>query len=265
MSADDASTKSDELQFDRVETETPRSAASETGPEVTCVVCQKSVGAEYYQVNGKPVCEVCRQGVTLAAATPRGTGPFLRAGVFGLAAAVAGAAIYYGVIALLNLEIGLVAILIGYMVGYAVRKGIGGRGGRRFQVLALVLTYWAVGLAYTPLAFKGIREGSRDAASGQQADSAQIATPAQRDSVTAPNGEPLQSADRPGIPIAFAMLFVFVFALPVMYVVGSFPGGLLSALIIGIGLRQAWTMTGAPKLEISGPYKVGAGVSPAAG
>ena len=41
------------------------------------------------------------------------------------------------------------------MVGWAIRKGTAGRGGRRFQILAAVLTYWAVGLAYTPLAFKG--------------------------------------------------------------------------------------------------------------
>src|SRR5262245_41350669 len=40
------------------------------------------------------------------------------------------------------------------MVGYSVRKGAGGRGGRRFQILAAVLTYCAVGLAYTPLALQ---------------------------------------------------------------------------------------------------------------
>ena len=68
-----------------------------------------------------------------------------------LVAAIPGAILYYAVIAITNFEIGIVAIAIGYMVGWAVRKGAGGRGGRRFQVLALVLTYWAVGLAYTPL------------------------------------------------------------------------------------------------------------------
>ena len=88
-----------------------------------------------------------------AAETPRGIIPFITAGVFGLGAGVVGAGIYYAVIAIANLEIGIVAILIGYMVGYAVRKGAGGRGGRRFQVLAVALTYASVALAYTPLAF----------------------------------------------------------------------------------------------------------------
>jgi hypothetical protein len=41
------------------------------------------------------------------------------------------------------------------------------------------------------------------------------------------------------------------------------PMGLIGAFIIFIGLRQAWAMTAAPKLEISGPYKVGAGPAPA--
>lgn len=55
-----------------------------------------------------------------------------------------------------------------------------------------------------------------------------------------------------------------MFALPIMSIVGSLPGGLLSALIIGIGLHQAWSMTGPHKLMVSGPYKVGGGLSGAA-
>ena len=84
-------------------------------------------------------------------------GPFAKATIFGLVAAILGAALYYAVIAITNFEIGIVAIAIGYMVGFAVRKGAGG-GGRRFQVIAVLLTYWAVGLAYMPLV---LRDASR--------------------------------------------------------------------------------------------------------
>ena len=80
--------------------------------------------------------------------------PLLMAAGFGAGAGIVGAAIYYAVIAIAHLEIGIVAILIGYMVGYSVRKGAQGRGGRRFQVLAAVLTYCSVALAYTPLAIE---------------------------------------------------------------------------------------------------------------
>ena len=221
MSSDDAPANRNELQdlqFDRVETTLP-SGAPPASPGVTCVVCGKSVGAEYYTANGKPVCESCRAVVMSAAATPRSAGPLLLAALFGIGAAIAGAAIYYGVIALAHVEIGIVAILIGYMVGWAVRKGAGGRGGRRFQILAVVLTYFSVGLAYSPLAFKQL-SGSIGA------------------------------------------LVPLIFALPVMSILGSLPFGLISALIIFIGLRQAWVMTAPHVIDISGPFKVGTGPAP---
>src|SRR5207237_4415003 len=86
------------------------------------------------------------------AETPGVITPLLVASLFGLGAGIVGAAIYYAVIALANLEIGIVAILIGYMVGYAVRRGAGGRGGRRFQALAVALTYLSIAFAYAPAA-----------------------------------------------------------------------------------------------------------------
>ena len=115
MSADDSRVDGDEpqdLQFDRVETTLPAGAPT-ASPGVTCVVCGKSVGAEYYTANGKPVCASCRAVVMSASATPRSVGPLLLAALFGIGAAIAGAAIYYAVIAIAHLEIGIVAILIG--------------------------------------------------------------------------------------------------------------------------------------------------------
>jgi hypothetical protein len=50
----------------------------------------------------------------------------------------------------------------------------------------------------------------------------------------------------------------FILALPVMVVVGGLPASLISAAIIFFGMRQAWRMTGVPRLQITGPYRVGA-------
>jgi len=136
---------------------------------------------------------------------------------------VAGAAIYYAVIAITHLEIGLVAILIGYMVGYAVRRGAGGRGGLRFQILAAVLTYGAVGLAYAPLIV-------------MSALAEQRAVHAIRVAIMIP-------------------------LLPVLMVIGSMPSGIITALIIFFGIRQAMRMTAAPLLRISGPFRIGASPS----
>jgi hypothetical protein len=163
--------------------------------------------------------------------------------LFGLGAGIAGAIIYYAVIAITNFEIGIVAILIGYMVGYAVRKGAGGRGGRRFQVLAVTLTYIAVGLAYTPIAMKGALE-TKTAASSE-------AAPAGAVQLVKTGASPIAVARRIG------MLAVLAVALPVLVVAGSMPTGLLSAAIIFFGMQQAWRMTGLPRLVVSGPYRVG--------
>ena len=204
---------SDDLQFDRVAVAGPAAEAA-GAPGVVCAGCHARLETDYFEINGRPFCADCRDRVEAIAETPRGLTPFAVAAIFGLGAAVAGAAIYYAVIALLNLEIGLVAILIGYMVGYAVRKGAGGRGGLRFQILAAVLTYCAVGLAYTPFA--------------------------------------LGASHVPRI-----MALVLIPVLPVLIVVETMPTGLITALIIFFGIRQAMRMTATPVLQISGPFRIG--------
>jgi hypothetical protein len=185
---------------------------------------------------------------------PRGLGTLALAAVFGIGAAIAGAALYYAVIAITNFEIGLVAIAIGYMVGYAVRKGAGG-GGRRFQILAILLTYWAVGLAYVPLAFRDSPASSRSQAPTEQAG-AGAAEPANADRDDS-------GGRRAGFGFAVAMLLGFTFMLPVMAIVGSMPSGLISAAIIAFGMHQAWRMTAAPQLMITGPYQIASNPSAA--
>jgi len=222
MSDGEARVGGEELQFDRVVSASAPSAPADK-LSVVCAACRTPIDTEYYDVNGHTFCNRCRVAVESGAETPRGIVPFVTAAIFGLGAGLVGAAIYYGVIAIAHLEIGLVAILIGYMVGYAVRKGARGRGGLRFQVLAVALTYASVAIAYTPIAV-------------QQMVDAQ------------PN---------------FVLLSGFIAALPVLFVLGSLPSGLISAVIIFVGMRQAWRMTGAPRLQILGPYRVGASSAPA--
>jgi len=240
------------LQFDTaVSTLTPSTAATLQG--VTCAVCQRTVSDEYFDVNGQSVCEGCRAELEQLGRTPRSWALFTKAGLFGLVAAILGAILYYAVIAITNFEIGIVAIAIGFMVGWAIRKATASRGGRRFQVLALVLTYWSVGLAYTPLAFQQIAGKNKN-------EQTQAATQA---SAPAASESPDETA-AVSIPMVLAFLVGFSLALPVLVVFGSLPGGALSALIIAIGMRQAWQMTGVPTLQISGPYRIAAGSPPPA-
>lgn len=142
------------LQFDRVQDAEP--AATGARATATCAVCRREIDREYYDINGTTVCPSCRARIAAAVETPRDIGTLLVAGAAGLVAAIIGAVIYYAVIALAHLEIGIVAILTGYLVGYAVRKAAGNRGGRRFQMLAVVLTYVSVAMAYAPLIVRSV-------------------------------------------------------------------------------------------------------------
>ena len=259
----------DDLQFDRaVHAEAPNAEAG-----LACAMCNAPLRTEYFHVAEQPTCAVCKSAVERsnenAMSQGRRPATFARALVFGLVAAIAGAILYYAVIALTGWEIGLVAIVIGFMVGFAVQKGTHGAGGRRFQWLAVILTYFAVGLAYAPLAFKSFSEGdgAKSAAVSDSAaanattgatDSAAAATPVVAPEATAPG----DSASTMGAATALGITFLFIFALPVMYIAGSMPSGLISAIIILVGMQQAWKMTARVRVPISGPYRVGSRPAP---
>jgi len=260
-----------DLQFDR---------AVSAAPSVTCAKCSRVVTTYYFTVDDASYCASCKRTIE-AEWAQRKTGLW-RSAAYGFGAAVAGAAIYYAVIALTGLEIGIVALLIGYMVGYAVRSGAG-RGGRRFQLLAAGLTYLSVGMAYSPLAVKPIitrnisslLSKQHGVAKTSSKPAAPVAATADQnaDSTAAPApAPPARSAARARsrkmtwrvLVYALGALAALVVILPVIAIVGSLPAGLISALIIFIGMRRAWRMTGdtgggaAPGATIiAGPFRVG--------
>jgi hypothetical protein len=260
MTADDTPGGGEPLQFDRVETgqQDPRDGPDQQ-PLVTCKACDGVIRTHYFALGSAPLCESCKVSLEKSVEAARRWQTFMRAVVYGLGASIAGAILYYAVLAITNLEIGLVAIAIGYMVGYAVRKSTRGFGGRRFQVLALCLTYFSVGLAYFPLVIKQSASGKPTPA--VSASDSRAAAPAPTTAEAAPSSEP-----RPPITFgrwlqAIGMLFLVCLALPALAVVTSLPSGLISAVIIGVGMRQAWRMTGAPPIEVTGPYRLGSELS----
>ena len=281
---------SENLQFDRMEPDVGSAAASPAAPAVQCKGCGSVLTSRYFAVNGAPVCGACQATVERSAEAARSTRTFARATLFGLGAAILGAVIYYGVIALTGFEIGIVAILTGYLVGRAVRRGAMGHGSRRLQVLAAAMTYFSVGLAYMPIAVKAAMDHDRKAAAGHTAsaatphdslasasDSAAAsasavaiggAAPTASSSASPARGAAESAAPTPRVgtvhllPALLGIVGMILF-LPVLVVVGSMPSGLLSALIIAIGIRQAWRMTAGRPLQITGPFRIGDAAAPA--
>lgn len=237
------------LQFDRAVATDPvaRSAGG-----VTCSFCRHAIADAYFTVNDKPVCRNCKASIEHAVAQSRTRRAFGKAFAFGLGAALAGAAIYYAVLALLNLQIGIVAIAIGYMVGYAIRKAVRG-GGRRYQILAACLTYFAIGVAYVPVLMTSA--GAKNRAVKAAADTTAVKRVAATGDSLAVSASAPQSGF--GFAAGIAALIAIALILPVVTVVTTLPSGLLSAIIIGIGIRVAWRMTAAAPLVFAGPLEVG--------
>ena len=133
---DDASAVANEdIQFDRAE----YGASAPAGP--TCGICNWTMADRYYETGGKVVCVTCRERIEEAFRGGSRLGRVLKALVFGIAAAVAGGALYYLIIRLTGINLGLVAVVVGFMVGRAVRIGSGNRGGLIYQLIAV---FWRI-------------------------------------------------------------------------------------------------------------------------
>jgi hypothetical protein len=225
-----ADDKPDELQFDRAEYAAAPPTAS------VCRSCGQNLWDVYYGVNGKPLCERCKTDVELARNQGSRIERFLRAVAFGTGAGAVGAGIWYGIRALTGYEFSLIAIVVGFMVGSAVKAGARGRGGWPYQVLAVFLTYTAIVSTYVPYIVGGL-------AATRPPVPASVAT-----------AEPSVATGLLALIVLAVLVLALAFAAP-------FLGGaqsILGLLIVGFGLWEAWKINRVTPLEITGPHRVGA-------
>jgi hypothetical protein len=270
------------LQFDVAEAGTGASAVAR--PNVTtCNACSRRITGEYYQVNDVIVCASCR----VSLAQPRGTRlqRVLRATGLGLLAAIGGSLLYFAVAAITGREFGLVAIVVGYMVGIAVRKGSRGKGGWAYQTLAVGLTYLAIITSYVPLVAKEFQKtaakdsvrarsatpmadtitiSARGPEIGRAIDSVAAAKRTDSGFVVAQAGTP--SAPRPvhgpAKHLGAGTMLVGIGALVLLAAVIPIAAGfsnIIGLLIIGIAVFEAWKLNRRIVLNITGPYRVASG------
>jgi hypothetical protein len=133
------------LQFDQAEPATTVSAGT------ACAACGTALADTYHTINDQVLCDACRRRIEAEWTGGSGSSRAGKAFLLGLAGAAVGAGIYYGVLALTGYEIGLIAIVVGYLAGRGVRMGSGGRGGPGYQAMAMLLTYVAIVSTYVPL------------------------------------------------------------------------------------------------------------------
>jgi hypothetical protein len=146
-------TASAPLQFDTVE---PAAGQTAGIAARTCTACRASMTGEYYLANAQIVCPACRDRLEAEMDRP---GNIPMALLLGAGGGAVGAAIWYAVVAITDYQIGLIAILVGWLVGRGVLKGSKERGGAGYQALAMVLTYLAIAGAYAPFVVQSIPAG----------------------------------------------------------------------------------------------------------
>ena len=115
--ADDAG-----LQFDQAEVQDLGRGS------VACGFCKKPIPNEYHQVNQMTACGACRQMVEASLARRPGMTGFLKAFGAGIGAAATGALVWFLIANFAHMELGIIAIAVGFAVGCAVRWGTGGAG-----------------------------------------------------------------------------------------------------------------------------------------
>lgn len=206
-----------ELQFDRAE------STGNVAGNAVCVVCKQPILVQYFSANGQPVCAGCRNTVAEQLARPSGNLP--KGLLFGIGGAIVGGAGYFGVAVLVNAEIALVAIAVGWLVGRAIQIGSGGRGGRVYQVAAAVLTYLALDAAYVAMVAR-----SQVPTLGREFVDALTAV------VTGP-------------PASWI-------GLPVTDNLRQLPWGAIGLLIVFVGISQAWRMNQVVTVRFEGPFPI---------
>jgi hypothetical protein len=218
------------LQFDRAEP--VDSAAADA---FACAFCAAPLRSSYYEINGRAACEDCRYRVEQEQGGGPGSRGFLRAVLAGCAAAAVGSGLYYAVRAIIGYDLSLVAIVVGFLVGGAVRWGTRGKGGRAYQILAVFLTYMAIAFTFLPPVLENVRDHAKD----KEGAAAKAANPQ----------APLPVSDA---LMGLGALTLVIAAVPVLV---GFKSPIL-LLIIGFGLWQAWKMNRRAVLSIAGPLQI---------
>jgi hypothetical protein len=239
----------DKLQFDRAE---PEGGVSAVRGTMTCTVCGGVLKDSYYVANGHIVCDTCRRSAEADRNRGGSAGRFSKALMLGILATIACSVVWYVVLKATDSQWGILAVVVGLVVGGAVRKGSNGRGGWRYQILAIVLTYTAIVSSYVPFIIEGMRERS--------AQGTTATTPAAKLSPSTPAATSTDSKLGPlGAVIGIVMLLALLYATPFLSGIQN----LISILIIGFALYEAWKLNRRTELRVSGPHQVSAAGAPA--
>lgn len=216
-----------------------------------CMTCGTITPSTHYLVNGQRTCETCASQVPADESTRLGRSS--RALVFGSVAATLCAALWYAVMKITGYELGLIALIVGLVVGVAVRLGSKERGGWVYQGMAVTLTYLAIVSTYVPIMAEALSEGMAEApAVPSEVDAADEAGKVPPPTAVA---GPVSSSVEPPGAVLYAVAVPLALISPILMVLDDFAASLMWLIIIGIALYEAWKVNqGNGARVVEGPF-----------
>jgi hypothetical protein len=215
----------DALQFRRAQPIVPESQ--------TCASCKQPIAGEHYQVQNHVICPQCAERIRAGQQSQQSISLF-RPFIYGAGAALAGCLLYAIPLAM-GVQIGIVALAVGWLVGKAIRHASYGIGGRPQQILAVALTYFAISTSFFPATLFVVAKLNLEG----KHQGAEVAPRAKMGTI--PSKE---------IPTLLLLAAIS----PFLELKTSPAGGLISLFILFIGLRYAWALTARHEIIVSGPY-----------
>lgn len=227
---------------------------SASGKDI-CKSCNQPVAGRYYRINGALACERCKE--QLESQLPKDShSVFVRGLAFGVGGAILGLILYSAFGIITGLEIGYISLAVGYIVGKAMRMGSRGIGGRRYQIVAVILTYAAVSMSAIPI---GISQYAKEKKEHPQTK-VQKAPQADQESVdpspeSGPSPTPAAQPGKPKMSLGAAVAGLAVLGLASPFLELQDPlHGIIGLVILLVGIRIAWRLTAGPKIDIIGPF-----------
>jgi hypothetical protein len=210
-----------------------------------CQICSKIILADYYYVNNQTACAKCA-GEAREGQPSDSRAAFARGLFFGTAAAILGVMLYSSFTVFTNIHIGFMALAIALIVPTAILKGSNGIGGTRYQIAAVLLTYFAISVSAVPVKVVDAFEHRFQKVATQK-----VVVDAGDRGVTENPG------DLPNIETRLQRAAV---RLAVLGIASPFLGiddplrGLLGLVILIVALRVAYQLAGERPFEVDGPY-----------
>ena len=228
-----------------------------------CSECRAAMRTQYFALNERPICAKCRP--QYAKMIERGVGPaaMRRAVIQGVVTTLAGAAaLAAGVIIFPFFRLPIV-VGIGWFMGKRIMGTVDGYGGRRYQYLAVGLTYLAISIGSMIPAIKRAHDDAKRRAAIEAAQIRTLATEhkAINEELEALGIEPIR-AEQPKEEAGIGSFLVAFFTLPIlaMFEFGLYVAG-VGLLALGFALYKAWDLTDGQGLDLvlKGPFRVGSG------